>query len=169
MKETSAGRTPPPDQGFRLASSPPYSEQYLFTHAGDSPSLQGQHEQLPSQLQQYPQYQQFHPHQPPEPYHPQPPLFQGQQWPYHPLQQPPYNPQQPPLYNPQPPPYNPQQQLYAPQQPPPPLPSSAHHHHPHFGGPYELGSEAHIGYRTAKRYGIDRHEWTESARRRRWG
>lgn len=50
----------------------------------------------------------------------------------------------------------------------PPPPQQQHLHQSHPGGPYELGSEARIGYRTAWKYGLDRDKWTERARRR-WG
>lgn len=42
------------------------------------------------------------------------------------------------------------------------------HQYCHPGGSCELGSGVQMGYRTARRYGVDRHEWTERARHR-WG
>lgn len=57
--------------------------------------------------------------------------------------------------------------------PQPQAPPSHHPHayqdpHTHFGSPSELGSQAQISYRTAKRYGVDRGVWTKPARHR-WG
>lgn len=49
------------------------------------------------------------------------------------------------------------------------LQSQAQDWHPSSpSGPSELGSQARISHRAAKRYGVDRGEWTERAHRR-WG
>lgn len=135
------------DQGSGFAPDLVHPHHYAFTPAGYPDALHGMLEQLSFHKQQYAHEQQFHPQQLP---------FRGQQVQSYHHHQLPCNPQEE-----QAPAPSQEQHLQS------RLPQPHRHRQRHPGGPYELGSEAQIGYRTAWRYRLDRHKWTEQARRRR--